>query len=101
MKYYWHCIEIPQDLTDKKVQAILSGKVVDLNGKSIVGAIIGVEKLDYNYTPCRTTDLGYTISKCNGAYCICLPKRCGVDYKLCIWPPLLRDRCTMKPLRDE
>lgn len=87
--YYWHCIE---KLTSKnKTLVFLSGKVVDLNGNSIGGVIIEVEKLDYNYTPCKTTNLGYTISKYDGAYCICLQKQCKVNYKLCMSPPLIRE----------
>lgn len=75
----------------RKIPVILSGKVVDLNGNSIAGVIIEVKKLDYNYTPCKITDLCYTISKEDGAYCICLQKQCNVDYKLCMFPPLIRD----------
>lgn len=69
----------------------LIGKVVDLNGNVIGGAVIEVNKLDYNYTPYRTTRLGYTISKEDGTYCICLKKQYRVDYKLCIYPPLIRN----------
>jgi len=99
---YGECIITSQELTGKKIicktiilkkkaQVILSGKVMDLNGDSIEGVIIKVKKLDHNYTPCKTTNLGYTISKEDGAYCICLKKQSGVDYRLCMYPPLIRD----------
>lgn len=102
LKCYGECIVTSQELTSKKIvckniilkrktPVLLSGKVVDLNGNSIGGVIIEVEKLDYNYTPCKTTNLGYAISKKDGAYCICLQKQYGVDYKLCMYPPLIRD----------
>lgn len=86
-----YCIETFQELDDKKNPVVLSGNVVDLNGNSIGGVIIKVKKLDYNYTPRKITNLGYTISKKDGAYCICLEKKCGVDYKLCLFPPLIRE----------
>ena len=88
MKY---CIDTSQELDGKKNSVILSGNVVDLNGNSIGGVIIKVEELDYNYTPCKIINLGYTTSKKDGEYCICLEKKCGVDYRLCMWPPLIRD----------
>lgn len=102
MKYYGKCILISQELIGKKVvcktivirrkiSVILSGKVVDLNGNFIGGAVIEVKKLDYNYTPCKITYLGYTISKEDGTYCICLKKQNRVDYKLFIYPPLIRN----------
>jgi len=102
LKYYGGCMLTSQELIGKKVvcktivlkrkiPVILSGKVVDLNGNVIGGAMIEVEKLDYNYTPCKITNLGYTISNEDGAYCMRLQKKYGVDYKLCIYPPLIRD----------
>ncbi|MBU3181567.1 hypothetical protein [Clostridium psychrophilum] len=82
--YYWNAVK-------RKIPVILSGKIVDLNGNNIEGVIIEVKKLDYNYTPCKITNLCSTISKKDGAYSICLQKQCDVDYKLCMYPPLIRE----------
>jgi len=102
LKCYGKCVVTSQELIGikivckaiifkKKIPVVLSGRVVDLNGNSIGGVIISVEKLDYNHIPCKTTNLGYTISKWDGAYCICLQKQYRVDYRLCMCPPLIRD----------
>jgi hypothetical protein len=102
LKCYGECMLTSQELIGRKVvcktivlkrkiPVILSGKVLDSNGNVISDAMIDVKKLDYNYTPCKITNLGYTMSNEDGAYCMRLQKKYGVDYKLCIYPPLIRD----------
>ena len=102
LKCYGECMLTSQELIGRKVvcktivlkikiPVILSGKVVNSNGNIISDAIIDVKKLNYNYTPCKITNLGYTISKEDGSYYMRLKKQYRVNYKLCIYPPLIRD----------
>lgn len=71
-------------------KVIISGQVIDSNYKKICGALIKIEKLEYNYFPCKVTVIGYTLCDCNGNYAIVVDKMNYVAYKLSVYQPIIK-----------
>jgi len=99
MKTYTEVIITPQELKEnylvcktitipKTNQVLTIGKVVYKDKSPAIDTSIIISKIDSNYTPPITTEIGFVVTDIEGKFVICLEKIDKVDYLLEFYPPI-------------
>ena len=101
MSRYKEIVITPRELRDnkvlykrvvfeKKINFLLSGRIVNENRVPIVGAIIAIIQIKKINCEIIEEQYGYLITSGEGRYCTVLPCNCNIDYRLEVYEPMIR-----------
>lgn len=101
MKSYAEIILTPRELQscrilnkkivlERKDTILIEGKILDSKYNPIEGAVIIIKSIDCNYNPPKINEFGYVITNSCGAYAINIEKIHNVNYKLCVYEPIIK-----------